>query len=130
MCQIDLQFHNCREKKGTNKESSNDRNLRYTSEPADVFVRLSQRNWRILCPLTIFRYAEKKNRGTVKVAMLSLFCSGCSWPLCTYFTTVWQKPAETAKSVMEISIFLSDQRISRLLEKCIINKNSIKIYSF
>lgn len=84
-----IQFHNCRQKKGTNKESSNDRSLRYTSEPADVFVRLSRRNWRILCPLTIFRYAEKKkNCGTVKVAMLSLFCSGCSWPLCTYFTTV------------------------------------------
>lgn len=79
MYQIDLQFHNCRRKKGTNKESSNDRSLRYTFEPADVFVRLSRRIDASYIRCTIFRYAEKKkNRGTVKVAMLSPFCSGCS----------------------------------------------------
>lgn len=60
MYQIDLQFHNCRRKKGTNKESSNDRSLRYTFEPADVFVRLSRRIDASYIRCTIFRYAEKK----------------------------------------------------------------------
>lgn len=123
-----IQFHNCRQKKGTNKESSNDRSLRYTSEPADVFVRLSRRNWRILCPLTIFRYAEKKK--TVERWKWQCFPSFALAALdrcAPILQQCWQKPAETAKSVMEISIFLSDQRISRLLEKCITNKNPIKI---